>query len=78
MTGCSFFGITLFVVEQRPGWQQDMSTIPAIVLNNGKTHADTEAFYAKKNGEWAPTTWTQYAALVRKAAAALLAHGYSS
>lgn len=55
-----------------------MTTIPAIVLKNGKIHPDKEAYFVKKNGLWVGSTWDQYAGLVRRAAKSLLAHGYGA
>ncbi len=50
-------------------------TIPARLFDQAKDHASAPAFYAKREGNYLPTSWSEYARLVTRAAKSLLALG---
>jgi long-chain acyl-CoA synthetase len=50
-------------------------TIPHLIFKQAKSRPDAPAHYVKAAGRWKPTTWTEYAALVRRAARALISLG---
>lgn len=51
-------------------------TILHLLHRNGKTRPNAPAYYSKVNGEWQPTTWSEYLRQVRQAARALISLGF--
>jgi long-chain acyl-CoA synthetase len=51
-------------------------TIPRRLRAQAETRPDAPAYFEKQHGAWRKTTYREYAALVRRAARALLAVGY--
>lgn len=52
-----------------------IDTIPHRLLEQAKTRPDEPAYYEKVNGRYQPTTWREYASLVRRAGKAFMALG---
>ena len=52
-----------------------METIPHLVLENAERFRDEPALQRRVGGVWETTTWSEYGALVRQAAEALIASG---
>ena len=50
-------------------------SIPHRFMNRVRAHAKEPAYFRKENGMWHATSWGEYGALVRKAAASLIALG---
>ena len=50
-------------------------TIPQLVLGNGRKFRSAPAYFVRGEGGWEATSWSDYAAEVRRACAALVALG---
>ena len=50
-------------------------TIPTRLVRRARSRPNEPAYFVKRQGSWQATTWSEYAAQVRRAAAALLALG---
>ncbi|NIS79910.1 MAG: AMP-binding protein [Anaerolineales bacterium] len=50
-----------------------LDTIPHRLMENGRVRPNAPAYFVKSDGEWIPTSWGEYVAQVRQAAAALIA-----
>jgi long-chain acyl-CoA synthetase len=51
-------------------------TIPARLFEQAEKRPGSPAFYEKVEGEYRPTSWAEYAAMVRRAGKALIANGF--
>src|SRR5262245_8617948 len=53
-------------------------TIPRRLFEQAKTRPNVPAFHHKTGGSYKPTTWSEYASLVRRAGKAMMALGFDA